>query len=96
MRHIKSFNEFVNESSDSMHYVLTYITEADRFHPVKQHIMKDEVRLYAEMVDDDETITRAFITYGTSTVVWSKSWDARRDQDKIREYLHLYCGQPKW
>lgn len=99
MGHIKSFNEFVrivNESSDSMHYVLTYITEADRSHPVKQHIKKDEVRLYAQMVEEDETIIRAFITYGTSTIVWSKSWDARLDRDKIREYNHLYCGHPKW
>lgn len=96
MGHIKSFIEFVNESSDSMHYVLTYITEADRFNPVKQHIRKDEVRLYAEMVYDDKTITRAFITYGNSGIVWSKSWDAQRDQAKIREYLHLYCGHQKW
>lgn len=92
MRHIKSFNEFVNESSDNMQFVLTYITHTDRFHPIKQQIKKDEVRLYASMVDEDDTISRAFITLGNTTI-WSKCWDPRLDRDKIREYLVTYCGQ---
>lgn len=78
-----------------MHYELTYLGP-DRFRPIKQHIKKDEVRLYASIVAEDSTISRAFITFGNTTIVWSKSWDARADRDKIMEYLVTYCGYKRF
>jgi len=79
-----------------MHFELTYLG-TDRLRPVKQHVKKDEVSLYASIVADDDTITRAFIMLG-NTIVWSKSWDPRisLEKEKILVYLETYTSHKRY
>lgn len=74
-----------------MKYNIVYTTRG-KFGINRMQCTHEEVRTYAQLLGEDDTVHAAQVLDARKAIVWSKAWGGMADQPKIKQYLRTFCG----